>query len=360
MHVISVVTDPPCTLLQSFSSKDAYKATTTAIVSDIITLKASKSWLTEFGTELLIAVIAHVSVTVLQKTLLTPLLTELGEISKESSPDSLALAFALLRKLSGTDAAALPAQLRALTRHLVPGQLSLFVAPCVASCASFPRLHIVWSQLLQWFADHGHITPASSSTAPPKSAAQSLLFREFWSVVVEAELIPFTHEKRATALLLFASTVGRVDALTLKTMLTASLVQTWVTNLPKKTNLLHGLCVASVNALLQACANDSQRSVHAVTQLLANGSGNFDKRSGMSVVSTLIGSISEADLPDVVKQVHATLSEAKPAGGDDDDSDRESSAASVQGRLAWAIQALTGDGRNARCSAPHFYLTVML
>lgn len=349
-------------ILQSFTSKEAFTSCCVSVVTDILALRKSKSWLLEFASEVLFGYIQCIPLNVLNKSLLSVLLPVLGEtITFTTPPDALALGFVLLRRLQqGSNTSTLPAGLRSLVKHLAPGQLGVFTDALTHSCASFPRLHIVWAHFLQWFADHGAFGSVTASASSDVSGAA--LFREFWALNIDENLLKSTNEKRASALLLFSSVVRRVDAATLHSMITQPLVQTWLTHLSKKGNLLHSASQTSVASLIKACSGDSEKSARAVALLLAHGEGNFDKRSGSRVVSSLVNNISESELAEVVKQVHVTGGTEEGKGGkkksssndsdsdsdDDDDDDSSDGDSKAAGRLSWAIQALSSDGRNFR------------
>lgn len=329
---------------QTFSNKDAFIKSCVSVIADILSLKDSKSWLHEFSYEVLTALVGAVPLPTLQKSLLSLLLPAIGgDIIRDSAPECLALSFSILRRLNGTDHSSLPAPVRALQKHLAHDQLAAFVPPLTAAAASFPRLHIVWAHLLQWFVDHGHMTGDKDG-----------LFAEFWNLIVEGQLITSTHEKRATALLLFSSCIGRVSADVLSTLLSRNVAHVLLSNLPKRTNVLHALARSAVESLFVACAGNSAKSATAAVQLLARGHPSFDKRAGMPVVATLVNNIDEVDLPAVVCEVKGALGTAPPpaassdASASDSDSDEDSAVKGVQNQLTWAIQALTHDGRNTR------------
>jgi hypothetical protein len=318
--------------LQAYGSKDGYAKAVLSVAEDVLALKTSKSWVTEFGTELLVSLVDAVPVFTVQKVLLTPLLPAIGDVGTDMAPDALALAFAVLRKLSAdtNDTSALPQQLRSLVKHVAHGQLAWLRNPLAKACATFPRLHIVWAHVLQWFVEHDTLA--------------SPLFSEFWRVVVDEFLLQGTAEKKATGLALFAACVGRVGTSEgIAAMISSSLVAMLVASIPVKASLLHGLAVSASSALQLACKDNSTVSLEAVVRLLVHSGARFDKRTGSTLVSTLVSNVEESDLPRIVSAVRALLADSPDHGAD--------AAEDVRSQLIFAIQALTSDGRNFRCVA---------
>ncbi len=94
----------------------------------------------------------------------------------------------------------------------------------------------------------------------------------------------------------------------------------------------------------------------AVVALLVKGHPTFDRRTGTSAVATLVSNLGVDRLTTVLREVRAGLSAdvAKGVTREEDDDVRAARrdfgrGAASETRLAWAIQALTGGGKNARC-----------
>jgi hypothetical protein len=144
-------------------------------------------------------------------------------------------------------------------------------------------------------------------------------------------------------------------------MLSPNLLRSLVLNLGSPTNILHSASHFALTALLTSCARDSSRAAASAVALLARGHPGFDKRTGTTAIATLVSQLDERGLAGVLKAVRAAIdggSDSKRGKRDDDTEGADEDVrvakrdfgkdAAVETRLAWAIQALTGGGKNAR------------
>jgi hypothetical protein len=201
---------------QKFGCKEAqFGKAVSALVTDVATLGAAKAWLAQLADEVLAAVTAAVPYAVYSKYVLPVLLpllrettapagaangsaaaaapsAEAGDVeegsdeeapagagagaggegdagangtaapgsasseTRRTSADRVALGLVMLRKGRGEgESGGVPGALRTLAAMFTPGKVKGLVEPALVSAASFPRLHVMWSHVLQWLVDAG-------------------------------------------------------------------------------------------------------------------------------------------------------------------------------------------------------------
>lgn len=166
-------------------------------------------------------------------------------------------------------------------------ELSKLVEPLKKATGSHPRLHHVWTQLLELVATFQGAKSKTDKTAERWGPGALKVLDSMWQQVVEDALLVSSHERKYAALLLLQELAPVVAADSALKLLTPNLRRTLINNLGKKQCLLFTVAHAALAALMARAGSDSGFAFNLL-QLLVKQHRNFDKVTHTRTTSQLL------------------------------------------------------------------------
>lgn len=155
-------------------------------------------------------------------------------------------------------------------------ELSKLVDPLKKASSSTPRLHEVWTQLIELVATYqGGKSKIEKNGARWGPAALKAL-DSIWTTVIEDGLLVSSHERKYAALLVLQKLTAEVPADAVLQLLTPNLRRTLINNLGKKQCLLFTVAHTTLDALTARAASDCSFAFDLLN-LIVTEHRNFDK-----------------------------------------------------------------------------------
>ena len=171
-------------------------------------------------------------------------------------------------------------------------ELAKLVEPLKKATASHPRLHHVWTQLLDLVATHQGATAQTDRANGRWEAASIRVLETIWMQVVEGALLVSSHERKYAALLLLQQLLPEVPAGSIMNLLTPNLRRTLINNLGKKQCLLFSMAHKTLDAIMARATSHPPLAL-SLLQLLLTEHRNFDKVTHTRTTSVLLEHLSE-------------------------------------------------------------------
>ncbi|CAG9465467.1 unnamed protein product [Pedinophyceae sp. YPF-701] len=293
-----------------------------------------------------------------------PLKELLSGPADAASPEALLVAISLWDVLGGVSCALLPegAEGEGVAAYLAaPGTAphpraaaAAFFAPAhlrsvapalgrTTGCA--PRMHSVWPVLVSLLVPGFRPRRLGAASAPQSSTGGVLAaeLRQFWSAVVEGELMPApSHEKKALGLQLLQLLMPHAGTECAPTLLSHQVVHCIVTNSQHPDSHLHAASKKAVERLARVAERSEDASLRAAVAVALKSYGRvgFDRLTKTQTSEAILGSLEDSQLASYVTSLESKLADAiaapRPDAGDTDA--RPDPAAGC----AWAAEQLLG------------------
>ena len=170
---------------------------------------------------------------------------------------------------------------------LKQAKIAELIEPLKKATASHPRLHPVWTQLLDLIASFKGDKAKAGGAGKQWGAEAIKVLEFFWTTVVEDALLVSSHERKYAALLLLQRLAPHVPAAALLSLLTPNLRRTIINNVGKKQCLLYSVANKTLEALMARAAQDAPLALQLL-QLILTQHRNFDKVTRTRTTSQLL------------------------------------------------------------------------
>jgi len=171
-------------------------------------------------------------------------------------------------------------------------ELPKLVEPLKKATGSHPRLHHVWTQLLELIATFQGAQSKNGTPSARWGPGALQVLDWMWVQVVEDALLVSSHERKYAALLLLQELAPVVPVESVLKLLTPNMRRTFINNLGKKQCLLYTVAHKALGALMARAGSDSGFAF-SLLQLLVNHHRNFDKLTHTRTTSQLLDMLDE-------------------------------------------------------------------
>jgi hypothetical protein len=171
-------------------------------------------------------------------------------------------------------------------------EIGKLVEPLKKATCSHPRLHQVWTQLLELVATFQGAKSKADRVGERWGAASLEVLKIMWLKVVEDALMVSSHERKYAALLLVQQLVPQLPTHAITMLLSPNMRRTLCNNLGKKQCLLYKAAHTTLEALMSRAASEPSFAL-ALLQLLVKEQRNFDKVTHTRTTSQLLECLDE-------------------------------------------------------------------
>jgi DNA polymerase phi len=171
-------------------------------------------------------------------------------------------------------------------------EIGKLVEPLKKATCSHPRLHQVWTQLLEIVATFQGAKSKADRVGERWGPASLEVLKSMWLQVVEDALMVSSHERKYAALLLVQQLVPQLPPHAITMLLSPNMRRTLCNNLGKKQCLLYKAAHTTLEALMSRATSEPSFAL-ALLQLLVKEQRNFDKVTHTRTTSQLLECLDE-------------------------------------------------------------------
>ena len=240
-----------------------------------------------------------------------------------------ALGFAIgLQQYAGSHNTSLPESLSYLSNKIIRvGKVRKLIEPLKESSNVFPKVHSVWNRILEEiFNQHGSTTE---------------LIAELWANIVNPTFFSATSpERRAIAFKLVSMALSSGNEESIAIILSTDALRCFVNNHSSKDTYLHEPAQNFLKSIKEAANKSMNLRVAIVNAILTNGSVNFDRKSGSTLLADLVNELDENSIGSYVDFVTNAILAPQVSEEDIEEDDTESKLDRISAKRVWAIDAL--------------------